>query len=78
MFPGVLYILESLLLRKKSIHHTVLFKVQIVQISSIELLLVVHASVHDKIFERERGQRVERRKKESDMFVIIIFHKRCL
>lgn len=53
-----------------------------VQISTAELLTVVHASVHDKIFERnretERGQRVERRKKESGMIVIIIFHKRCL
>lgn len=52
-----------------------------VQISTVELLTVVHASVHDKIFERnretERGQRVEK-KKESGMFVSIIFHKRCL
>ena len=55
---------------------------KIVQISTGELLIVVHASVHDKIFERnretERVQRVERRKKESGMFVIIIFYKRCL
>lgn len=65
MFPGVLYILESLLLRMKSIHHTVLFKVQIVQISSIELLLVVHASVQDKIFDREGRELREGRKSQA-------------